>query len=201
MVSAALPRTGRASIVLPTVPGARAIQLTIDRLSPKHWDREVGDADIDLLVFAEELAEGQPGSQAAPWDVDPISWSERLGQAVTRPQQFLGAARHRLSDQARVVLVTSQVGSAALASGPWDPLGETIAAALQRLAAGWAREFRASGRLVFAICPSWGRGPDGRPMAYSQPLQTAAALRATIGRLPAERTGMLLDRAGSTLPR
>jgi NAD(P)-dependent dehydrogenase (short-subunit alcohol dehydrogenase family) len=184
-----------------TVSGVRAIPLRIDRLTPKHWDREVSAADIDLLIFAEELAEGHPGSQAAPWDVDAFSWSERLGQAVTRPQQLLGAARHRLSDQARIALVTSQVGSAALASGPWDPLGETTAAALQRLAAGWAREFRGSGRPVFAICTTWGRGPDGHPMAYSHPAQTAAALRATIARLSAERTGMLLDLAGSTLPR
>lgn len=189
--------------VPPTIRDIQTIPLRLEELNPTLWDREIGEAAIDLLIFAEDLTDEASSSLNTPWDVAPLIWSQRLGQAVTRPHLLLRVARHRLrlAPQPRVVVVTSQAGSASLASGPWDPQGETIAAALHRLAAGWARQAEAPRLQVFAICPTWGRGPDGRPMAHSHPPQTAAALRETIARLTPERSGLLLDLAGSSMPR
>ncbi|HEX6072353.1 MAG TPA: SDR family oxidoreductase [Sphingomicrobium sp.] len=130
---------------------------------------------------------------------DARDWQEMMMVNAIAPYMLGKALLSRMTDGAKMIAISSGMGSIAQNSGGWIPY-RTSKAALNMAWNCLALEAKPAGVAVVALSPGWVKTRMGGAGAEISPQESVNAMRALIDRLTMEQTGKLLRRNGSELP-
>lgn len=157
----------------------------------------IGEAPLDVLVNNAGIIGPQRQSTL---DMDYEGWAETLAINTMGPLRVTQALLPNLrrGENARVLIVSSQMGS--MASAHSDRLAyRTSKAAVNKVAQALATDFAPMGIAVAAVHPGWVRtqmGGSGAPLA---PVESARGLSGLIDTLDRSRTGRFFNVDGTEL--
>lgn len=168
-----------------------------DPLSVFNLCNVLGDVPIDVVVNNAGIIGPQRQSTL---DMDYEGWAETFAVNAMGPLRVTQALLPNLrrSTQARVLIVSSQMGS--LASQASDRLAyRTSKAAANKVAQALATDFLPMHIAVAAVHPGWVRTQMGGGQAPLAAPESARGLSEIIDRLNCERTGLFFNVDGSEL--
>lgn len=157
----------------------------------------LGDTPVDVLVNNAGIIGPQRQSTL---DMDYDGWAETFAVNTMGPLRVTQAVLPNLrrSENARVLIVSSQMGS--MASSHSDRLAyRTSKAAVNKVAQALALDFAPMGMAVAAVHPGWVRTQMGGSAAPLAPVESARGLSQIIDTLDRSRTGRFLDVDGTEL--
>jgi NAD(P)-dependent dehydrogenase (short-subunit alcohol dehydrogenase family) len=175
----------------------RPIAMDVTELASVEAVAREDDAPLDLLVNSAGIM-GQRDD--APGAVDYAEWARVLDVNLMGPVRVLDAFLPRLGPGAKVLTLTSGMGSIADVGSGTAMMYRTSKAAVNMAMRVRALQLRERGILVAVINPGWVRTDMGGPSGSISPEQSVAAMRRIIDALGPDQSGSFLNWKGGTYP-
>lgn len=172
------------------------MQVITGRLADEHIDLLINNAGT---MGAATFSETGPAAQGLH-DFDRDEWRQVFETNVFTPAQLTALLLDRLKDGARVVTISSSMGSiAGNGYGGWFAY-RASKAAVNALMKSTALELASRGIIALALDPGWVRTDMGGASANLDAATSVAGMMRVIDELELERSGSFLSWDGSELP-
>lgn len=183
-----------------TGPELDALNVRVERLDLSDAEAVAAfptriEAPLDLFIANAGTNHPMNADTAA----DARDWQKMMMVNAIAPFMLGKALLSRMTDGAKMIAISSGMGSIAQNSGGWIPY-RTSKAALDMAWTSLALEARPTGVACVLLSPGWVKTRMGGAGAEISPQESVNAMRALIDRLTMEQTGKLLRRNGSELP-
>jgi NAD(P)-dependent dehydrogenase (short-subunit alcohol dehydrogenase family) len=168
---------------------------TLDLSDPDDVSGFEVDGPLDLFIA--NAGTNHPMNTAGPRNAR--DWQAMMMVNAIAPYQLGRALLGRMARDARMLAISSGMGSIAHNGGGWIPY-RTSKAALNMAWSCLALEARPKGVTVVALSPGWVQTRMGGSGAEITPEESVASMRGLIARLTLADTGKFLRRDGSEIP-
>jgi len=192
-------RNEKAATELQTLLGTSDIQTPIldvtDGASVAALARSLGDTRIDILINNA----GVLGEQYSFGTMDYDAWTHAFAVNTMGPMRVTEALSGHLADSAKVVAISSQMGSLLRDTSGSYPYRSTKAA-VNKVVQLMAHDLRPRGIACITMHPGWVRTDMGGPGAAISPEESASGIRKVIGELAISQTGSFIQWNGEPHP-
>ncbi|MGD1935171.1 MAG: SDR family NAD(P)-dependent oxidoreductase, partial [Candidatus Phaeomarinobacter sp.] len=157
--------------------------------------QSIGDTRIDILINNA----GVLGEQYGFGTMDYESWTHAFAVNTMGPMRVTEALAGNLSDGAKVITISSQMGSLLRDTSGSYPYRSTKAA-VNKVVQLMAHDLKPRGIACITMHPGWVRTDMGGPSASISPQESATGIRQVIDRLTLAETGSFIQWNGETHP-
>ena len=179
-------------------PELDALGVTVKTLDLADADAVAAfSVDTPLDLFIANAGTSQPKeTQGAENARD---WQQMMMVNAIAPYQLGRALLPRMADAAKMIAISSGMGSISDTAGGWVPY-RTSKSALNMAWSNLALEAKSRGVACVLFSPGWVKTDMGGSGAEITSEESVSAMRATIGKLTIDDSGRFLRRDGSPLP-